>query len=91
VTSHNVILLASGDIERRTSMGIFPLHIYLPVYPTNYAIEYPGNELPGYDSPKVHVSPKRVCSVRHAQPLTRDERASVHTTCKRIASENDPR
>jgi len=53
VTSHNVILLASGDIERHTSMGLFPLHIYyrVPGYPTNYPIVYPGNKLPGYGSP----------------------------------------
>jgi len=53
VTSHNVILLASGNIERHKSMGLFPLNIYLrvPGYPTNYLIGYPGNKLPRYASP----------------------------------------
>jgi len=48
VTSHNVILLVSGDIQRHTSMGLFPLNIYhqVPGYPTNYPIGYPGNKLP---------------------------------------------
>jgi len=52
VTSHGVILLASGDIGRHTSMGLFPLNIYLwvPGYPTNYPIGYAGNKLPGYGS-----------------------------------------
>jgi len=56
VTSHNVILLASGDIGRHTSMGLFPLNIYHRVagYLTNYPIGYLGNTLgniPGYGSP----------------------------------------
>jgi len=48
VTSHNVILLASGDIERHTSMGLFPLNIYhrVPEYPKTtrsgtWVINYP--------------------------------------------------
>jgi len=47
--SHNVILLASGDTERRTS----PLNIYhrVPGYQTNCPIWYTGNKLPGYGSP----------------------------------------
>jgi len=31
VTSHKVILLASGDIKKPTSVGLFPLNIYLRV------------------------------------------------------------
>jgi len=53
VTSHNAILLASGDIERHTSIRLFPLNIclWVPRYPTNYQIVYPGNKLPEYGSP----------------------------------------
>jgi len=53
VTSHDVILLASDDIERHTSMGLFQLNIYLRVsgYPIDYPIGYPGTKLPGYGSP----------------------------------------
>jgi len=53
VTSHNVILLASGDIDRHTSMGLFPLNIYHRILrcPTNYPVGYPGNKLSGYGSP----------------------------------------
>jgi len=50
---NDVILLASGDIERHTSMGLFPLNIYhqVPGYPTNYPIGYLGNKLPECGSP----------------------------------------
>jgi len=53
VTIHNVIFLASGNIERHTSMGLFPSNIYHQVlgYLTNYPIGYPGNKLPGHGSP----------------------------------------
>jgi len=53
VTSYDAIFLASGDIKRHMSMGLFPLTIYLqvPRYLTNYPIRYPGNKLPGYGSP----------------------------------------
>jgi len=53
VTSHNVILLASGYIERHISMGLLPLNIYhrVPGYPTNYRIGYLGNKLLGCSSP----------------------------------------
>ena len=46
-------MLASDYIERHTSMGLFPLNIYLWVagYPTSCPIEYPGNKLPRYGSP----------------------------------------
>jgi len=51
VTSQS-ILLASSDIKRHTSMGLFPLNIYLqvPGYPTNYPFRCPGNRLPSYGS-----------------------------------------
>ena len=57
MTSHNIILLASGDIECHTSMGIFPLNIYLrvPGYTTNYPIGHLGNKLPGYGSPNGNI------------------------------------
>ena len=52
MTSHKAILLASGDIKRHISIGLFPLNIYhwVPGYPTNYPIGYPGNKLPYYGS-----------------------------------------
>jgi len=55
VTSHNVILLASGDIERDTSIRLFPLNIYLPV-PSKLLYRYLGNTLPGYGSPNCLVT-----------------------------------
>jgi len=65
VTSHNVILLASGNIERHTSMGLFPLNSYLrvPGYLTNYPIGYPGSKLPGCGSPSVDVGLGMTCRV----------------------------
>ena len=62
VTSHNVILLASGDIERHTSIGLISIK-YLSSgtrYPTNYPIGYPGNKSPGYASPQCG-SPTSLC------------------------------
>jgi len=49
-----VILLASGDIDRYISMGLFPLNIYLRVLP-RYPIKYLGNKLPRRGSPSYNV------------------------------------